>query len=108
MVEQEIGKKIKYYRNQSGLTQEQLGEKVDLSTTYISAVERGMYSISLGKLVDILNCLGCSADDVFCDVLVCRNKCKASELSAKIEELPKDEQRRILEVLETLINTAKK
>lgn len=108
MVEQEIGKRIKYYRKQCGLTQEQISEKVDLSTTYISAVERGLYSISLNKLVDILNCLGCSADDVFGDVLVCRNKYKASELSEKIEKLPKDEQVRILEVLETLINTAKK
>ncbi len=108
MVEKEIGKRIKYYRKQSGLTQEQLGEKVDLSTTYISAVERGMYSISLNKLVDILNCLGYSADDVFGDVLICRNKYKASELSEKIEKLPKDEQSRILQVLETLINTAKK
>lgn len=108
MVEKEIGKRIKYYRRQCGLTQEQLGEKVDLSTTYISAVERGMYSINLNKLVDILNCIGCSADDVFCDVLDCRNKYKASELSEKIENLPKDEQSRILEVLETLINTAKK
>ncbi len=108
MVEKEIGKRIKYYRKQSGLTQEQLGEKVDLSTTYISAVERGMYSISLNKLVDILNCLDYSADDVFGDVLICRNKYKASELSEKIEKLPKDEQSRILQVLETLINTAKK
>lgn len=108
MVEQEIGKRIKYYRKQCGLTQEQFGEKVDLSTTYISAVERGMYSISLNKLVDILNCLGCSADDVFGDVLVCRHKYKTSELSEKIEKLSEDEQSRILEVLEILINTAKK
>lgn len=108
MFEQEIGKRLKYCRKQCGLTQEQLGEKVNLSTTYISAVERGLYSISLTKLIDIVNCLGYSADDVLGEVLVCSNKYKASELSEMIAGLPKDEQSRILKVLETLINTAKK
>lgn len=37
-----IGKIIKKLRQDKGLTQEELAEKVDLSTNYLSKVERGL------------------------------------------------------------------
>lgn len=39
-----IGKRIKEYRKRSGLTQEALAEKVQLSAHYVSAVECGRVS----------------------------------------------------------------
>lgn len=108
MVEKKIGKQIQALRKKRGMTQEQLAEKVELSTNYLSAVERGINALSLDKLVEIMNCLECSADEIFSDVLHNGYEIKANLLSNSIAQLPPDEQNRIFEVIETLIKTAKK
>lgn len=95
-------------RKKKGLTQEQLAEKVNLSTNYLSAVERGVNAVHLDKLVDIMNCLECSADEIFLDVVNTGYKVRTSMLTDEIAELPKSEQERIFEVIDTLIKTAKK
>ena len=46
-----IGKRIKRYRKQAGLTQETLAEKLDISVSFQSRLERGATKISLEKLV---------------------------------------------------------
>lgn len=89
------------------MTQEQPAERIDLSRNDLSAVERGINQISLEKLVDLMNVLECSADEIFLDVITTGAKTKASILSEKLKNLPYAEQMRILEVVETLIKTAK-
>ena len=108
MVEKQIGKRIQKCRKNKGLTQEQVAEKVNLSTNYFSAVERGIYSVKIDKLVEIINCLECSADEIFADVVKEGYKTRASILADEISELPKNEQERILEVVETLVKSAKR
>lgn len=102
-----IGKRIQICRKAKGLTQEELAERIDLSTNYLSAVERGVNQLSVDKLVALLNVLECSADEIFCDVIKTGTKTKASVLSEKLKDLPVSEQKRILEVVESLIKTAK-
>jgi len=101
-----IGARIQEIRKKKGLTQEELAERVDISPHYLSALERGVYNIKLTLLVDILNTLGCSADEVFEDVVDRSSELKASRLSAMIDALPIGEQQRIYEVVETLIKNA--
>lgn len=108
MVQKIIGKKVQEFRKQKGLTQEQLAEKVNISPHYLSALERGVYNIKLDLLVDILNTLNCSADEVFQDVVNSSAKVKASEISDKLKSLPLKEQRKILEVVDTLISNSNK
>ena len=53
-----FGKNVKYYRFQSKYTQEKLAEKINISPTYLSEVERGMHSLDfdkIEKLCKILN-----------------------------------------------------
>jgi len=54
----EIGAKIKQLRLQRGLTQEELGDRCELSKGFISLLERDLTSPSIATLVDILECLG--------------------------------------------------
>jgi transcriptional regulator with XRE-family HTH domain len=42
MTDQEIGQKLKEYRESNGLTQEDLGRKLDIPTITISRWERGL------------------------------------------------------------------
>ena len=103
MVQKIIGRRIQEIRKQKGLTQEQLAERVNISPHYLSALERGVYNIKLDLLVDILNILNCSSDEVFQDVVDSSSKIKASQLSEKLKGLPLHEQRKILEVVEIMI-----
>jgi transcriptional regulator with XRE-family HTH domain len=107
MVQKLIGKRIKMYRMAKGLTQEELAEKIGLSRNYYSAAERGVYSLNLDKVVEIINILDCSADEIFADVINNGYKIKTTILSEKLSSLPKDEQERILSIVDTLVTTAK-
>lgn len=48
MNKEQIGLRIKLERTKQNLTQEQLAEMADISSSYLSAIERGKQSISLG------------------------------------------------------------
>ncbi len=61
----EIGSKIKNLRLKKGLTQEELGERTDLSKGYISQLERGLSSPSIETFFDILEVLGCTPKQFF-------------------------------------------
>lgn len=52
-----FGKNVKKYRIESNLSQEQLAELTGLHRTYISDVERGLRSISLGNIEKIARSL---------------------------------------------------
>ncbi len=63
----DIGTKIKNLRIQKNLTQEELGERTDLSKGYISQLERGISSPSLETFFSILEVLGESPKSFFDD-----------------------------------------
>ena len=71
-------------------------------------MERGKYNISLELLIKIMNCLDCTANDLFCDVMKSGYKVRASRLSDMIEKLPPEEQARIFSVIETMVKTSLK
>ena len=58
----EIGKRCRTARKEANLTQEQLGNYLDVNSQFISDVERGVVGISLLTLKDISNALGVTAD----------------------------------------------
>ena len=53
-----LGEAIRAARKDAGLSQEGLAEKADLSTVFISRVERGKESPSVDSLVKIARALG--------------------------------------------------
>lgn len=52
-VKKEFGQKVRHYRRQKGLSQEELGHKTNLHQTYVSDVERGLRNISLENIYEI-------------------------------------------------------
>lgn len=63
----QIGQKIKSLRLKNGLTQEELGERTDLSKGFISQLERDMNSPSIETLFSLLEVLGTTPHDFFDD-----------------------------------------
>ena len=60
----EIGEQIKAAREQAGLTQEQLAERIDVSVQFVSDLERGVVGISLATLKNLCITLGVSSDQI--------------------------------------------
>jgi transcriptional regulator with XRE-family HTH domain len=60
-----LGETIRRYRRSAGLSQERLAEKADLSTVFISDVERGVENISVDALARIAKSLKTSLRDLF-------------------------------------------
>lgn len=59
-----IGQNIRRYRKMNNLSQEQLAEKVNISTTHMSHIETGNTKLSLQVLYDLANVLGVSTDEL--------------------------------------------
>ncbi len=108
MIEQEIGRRIKEIRKQKKIPQEKLAEMIGITPNYMSALERGAYNIKLDLLVQIIDCLDITADDLFRDVVKNGYVNRASRITDEISSLPQDEQQRIFEVLDALLRTARR
>ncbi|MWC31365.1 helix-turn-helix domain-containing protein [Paenibacillus sp. MMS18-CY102] len=52
-----VGEKIRFFRKNRGLTQEELGEKVEIPQSYIGNIERGSKNISLETIEKISEAL---------------------------------------------------
>ena len=105
MIEKSIGQRIAQYRKANKLTQEQLAEAVGLTTHHLSAIERGASGVRIEVLVQIINILGCTADDIFCDVIDSGYRSRASRISDKLDGLSAENRDKVLDVLDTLVKT---
>ena len=98
-----IGKQIKYYREKRHFTQAVLAEKLDVSESYISQIERGVAKISLKRLDEIAGFTGTTLR-----ALVTYGepdeKRYISEISKKIVSLPSKDMRRLLSIIDAYIN----
>lgn len=59
-----IGKNIQILRKSKKITQEQMAEFMDVSISYISQIERGATTISLGVLYQISEFLDCTVSNL--------------------------------------------
>ena len=62
----DIGMRIRTMRKARKMTQEQLAEAAGVGVTHISHIETGNSIPSLKVLIDIINTLECSADELLC------------------------------------------
>ena len=62
-----IGQKIRKIRKAHGLSQEELAERIGISTTHMSHIETGYTKLSLPVLVDLACALGVRTDDLIFD-----------------------------------------
>ncbi len=78
-----IGMRIKHYRTEKRLSQEDLGNIVAVNNEHISRIEGGKKNLSLELLILIANALDVSADDLLTDNL----KHSSSPVGTEIHDL---------------------
>ena len=88
----DIGKRISNFRNKKGMSQEELGQKLNISREHISRIETGKRNLGLDALVDIANALGVSADDILVDSLDHHLSTADSELHRLLLDCNKTEE----------------
>lgn len=89
----EIGQRIRKFRKAYNLSQEELAEKIGISTTHMSHIETGNTKLSLTVFVDIANALSVQTDELLHDIteqnktplkqefIELLNSCSSQELS---------------------------
>ena len=68
-----LGSRIQKIRLSRGMTQELLAFKIDKSTHYISAIERGIKSPRIVTLINIMDALDITPNELFCDFMNTEN-----------------------------------
>ena len=61
----QFGMRVRFFRNEKKLSQEDLGFKSGLHRTYIGSVERGERNISIDAIDKIASALDISIDELF-------------------------------------------
>lgn len=103
---EQIGKQVKIARIQAGVTQEYLAEKVKISTTHLSNVERGTTKVGLNVIVDISKALHVSLDILLCNEV--GTPYQKPILNGKMADLLEDCDARELMVIGEIVETTKK
>ena len=64
-----LGKRIKHFREQKRISQDELGNLVWINNVHISNIETGKKAPSIDLLIELANALGISTDDLLVDSL---------------------------------------
>ncbi|MBE6903641.1 MAG: helix-turn-helix transcriptional regulator [Ruminococcaceae bacterium] len=98
-----IGSRLRKARNKAKLTQEQLAEKVDISTTYISDIERGAKFPSLSLFIKLVNALDASADFILSGEIEAGKNCVYDDITKKLDTLTPKQRLGIVDLIDAYI-----
>lgn len=65
MIKEKLGQRIKYLRNEKGISQEKFALSIDMDRTYYASVESGKRNISIVNIYKIANGLGITLEELF-------------------------------------------
>ena len=100
-----LGKRIREERQRLNLTQAQLAEDIDISDTYMGAIERGERSLTLDTLVKLVNRLGVSVDYMLSDSVRDSNANIINQFLQITDCQPLERKQMAINVLRTIFST---
>ena len=95
----DIGSRIRTVRMERGITQAQLAEAVGVGVTHISHIETGNGIPSLATVLDVINALGCSADELLCVEVECARPIYETWLNDQLADCSQQELKLISDVV---------
>ncbi len=98
-----VAKRIREARVAQHLTQEDLAAKAEISLTHMGVIERAVKVPNLDTFVAIANALNVSADSLLLDVVEKSVEHEASLIGRMLSTQSPEQQRKILKVLQTLL-----
>lgn len=95
-----VGQRIRAWRINRGMTQEELAEKAELHPTYIGQAERGEKNLTLVSLEKILSALSVSFSEFFAYMEAAKNEpTTAARCYELINSKSKSEQEKLYRIL---------
>lgn len=88
-----LGNRIRVAREKKGITQEELADRINISPSHISVIERGVKTARIDTVVRIANELDVSADYLLQDLV---KRSRESQLLSSIMDLPETDRSRLL------------
>lgn len=99
-----LGKRIREERLRLNLTQAQLAEAIDISNTYMGAIERGERSLTLDTLVRLVNRLGVTIDYLLSDSVSDNDSNIIEQFRQIIDCQPLERKQMAINVLRTIFS----
>lgn len=99
-----LGKRIREERLRLNLTQAQLAEAIDISNTYMGAIERGERSLTLDTLVRLVNRLGVTVDYLLSDSVSNNDSNIIEQFRQIIDCQPLERKQMAINVLRTIFS----
>ena len=97
-----LGERIREERRRLNLTQAQLAEAVDISDTYMGAIERGERSLTLDTLVRLVNRLGVTVDYLLADSVADTDSHIVDQFKQIVDGQPLERKQMAVNVLRTI------
>lgn len=99
-----LGKRIREKRQRLNLTQAQLAEEINISDTYMGAIERGERSLTLDTLVRLANRLGVTVDYLLSDYVSDTDSNIVEQFKQIIDCQPLERKQMAVNVLRTIFS----
>lgn len=99
------GEAIRRIRKECRITQEELAEKVGLTSNTVSRIERGLLVPALPTLIALCNALNTGADSVLAAYITADTPIRWSQLAEKLNGLDAEKQDKIETILDCLLET---
>ena len=99
-----LGIRIREERKRLNLTQAQLAEAIDISDTYMGAIERGERSLTLDTLVRLVNRLGVTVDYMLADSVPDNDSNIMEQLKQITDGQPLERKQMAINVLRTIFS----
>ena len=98
-----IGSRIQEIRNKKGITQDQLSEKVGISSKYLSSIERGKENPTLNTILKLAQSLEVKPDHFFIHLEIEDPAKRKSMINEILDEADEDQLKLIYKVLSAMI-----
>ena len=98
-----IGSRIQEIRNKKGITQDQLSEKVGISSKYLSSIERGKENPTLNTILKMARSLDVKPDEFFTHLEIEDPAKRKSMIIEMLDEADEDKLKLIYKVLSAMI-----
>ncbi len=102
---QSIGQRIRYFRKENRITQEELAFRIESSAAYVSNIEAGKKKPSLQKLTRIAEVLDITINDLIYLPAVNSSSLDTDEINKLISRCPLEKQQLLLQSISALLQT---
>lgn len=97
-----IGQRIRKVRKARGISQEELAEKVGISTTHMSHIETGNTKLSLPVFVDLAEALEIRTDELLYDISVADRSISMDAIAEVLDQCTTPQLKLIADLVKTV------